>query len=222
MSVLHDEGCDAWMETASGRKILLGRPPDPAEIDLEDIAHSLSRQCRFAGHTLGHYSVAEHSVLVSFAAPAFVALEALMHDAHEAYIGDITSPVKAALRGLDDGIVFSLGALEDRMEAAVRERFGLTVDHNAEVAIKAADMKALAAERAAMLPRTGRHDWRVPYVWPEGVPRPLLGIPAHDARNLFVCRYYEAATGRGCRCDLPAHDELRDLGDRLALMRPGR
>jgi hypothetical protein len=68
--------------------------PDPAEIDILDIAHALSNQCRFTGHTSEFYSVAQHSVLVSRYCDPDDALWGLLHDASEAYLSDICRPVK--------------------------------------------------------------------------------------------------------------------------------
>jgi uncharacterized protein len=85
-----------WSETYTGRQYWTC-DPDPEDVDLEDIAHSLSRQCRFAGHVENHYSVAQHCVLVAhhcIQSPR----EGLMHDATEAYLVDIPRPYKRALR----------------------------------------------------------------------------------------------------------------------------
>lgn len=82
------------MLTYTGRSVDILNPTEDM-IDIIDIAHSLSNQCRFTGHTLSFYSVAEHSVRLS---GRFLTLEdkrwALMHDAAEAYISDIATPVK--------------------------------------------------------------------------------------------------------------------------------
>lgn len=79
--------------TYSGRMI---EPlnPDPSQIELEDIAHSLANQCRFTGHVKEFYSVAQHSVLVSYECAPEDALWGLLHDASEAYLADIARPVK--------------------------------------------------------------------------------------------------------------------------------
>src|SRR5689334_10911717 len=66
--------------------------PQPEDIRIVDIAHALSLQCRFNGHTKFHYSVAQHSLIMSFNVPLQFALEALLHDAAEAYIGDLIRP----------------------------------------------------------------------------------------------------------------------------------
>jgi phage pi2 protein 07 len=71
--------------------------PKPEQVCIEDIAHALSNICRFTGHTPNHYSVAEHSILVSYYVEPQNRLLALLHDASEAYLGDVASPLKQLL-----------------------------------------------------------------------------------------------------------------------------
>ena len=110
----------------SGRRLDL-LDPSPLDIEIEDIAHGLSFQARWNGQTRGEfpYSVAEHSVLVEDIfrrlfpkASARWRLAALLHDAPEYVIGDMISPVKAAVGP-------GYGALDSRLSAAVHLRFGL-------------------------------------------------------------------------------------------------
>lgn len=105
-----------WMQTYTGRKFW---PLDPRadEICIEDIAHGLSMQCRYAGHCLQFYSVAEHSVLLSRALPDELKLWGLLHDAAEAYVLDVIRPLKPALSGYRE--------IEDRVMVEVCQRFGL-------------------------------------------------------------------------------------------------
>lgn len=116
----------AWQRMLSGRRLDL-LDPTPVDIEIEDIAHGLAFVARWNGQTKGDYaySVAEHSLLVEeiFAklyptAPVKWRLAALLHDAPEYVIGDMISPVKAAV-----GPGYS--ALDDRLVAAVHMRFGL-------------------------------------------------------------------------------------------------
>lgn len=116
--------------------------PDLDLIDIEDIAHALAHLCRFTGHSKHFYSVAHHSILVSSLVPAEHRLEALLHDAAEAYIGDVSSPLKAQLPGYRE--------IEHRIEAAIRQRFGLPAELSPYV--KAADLQMLAAEKAQVMP----------------------------------------------------------------------
>ena len=116
----------AWQKMLSGRRLDL-LDPTPVDIEIEDIAHGLSFVARWNGQTLGEfpYSVAEHSLLVerlfarlSPAAPVKWRLAALLHDGPEYVIGDMISPVKAAVGpGYDD--------LDRRLSAAIHIRFGL-------------------------------------------------------------------------------------------------
>ncbi|KIN62852.1 Metal dependent phosphohydrolase [Sulfitobacter noctilucicola] len=116
----------AWQRMLSGRRLDL-LDPTPVDIEIEDIAHGLAFVARWNGQTKGDYaySVAEHSLLVEEIfgrtnpnAPAKWRLAALLHDAPEYVIGDMISPVKAAV-GPD------YGALDDRLTAAIHLRFGL-------------------------------------------------------------------------------------------------
>ena len=116
----------AWQRMLSGRRLDL-LDPTPVDVEIEDIAHGLAFVARWNGQTRGDYaySVAEHSLLVEtiFAritprAPAKWRLAALLHDAPEYVIGDMISPVKAAV-GPD------YRALDERLTTAVHVRFGL-------------------------------------------------------------------------------------------------
>jgi hypothetical protein len=116
----------AWQRMLSGRRLDL-LDPTPVDIELEDIAHGLAFVARWNGQTTGDwpYSVAEHSLLVEMLVgrlephlPARWRLAALLHDAPEYVIGDMISPVKAAV-GPD------YGALDARLTQAIHLRFGL-------------------------------------------------------------------------------------------------
>ncbi len=116
----------AWQRMLSGRRLDL-LDPTPVDIEIEDIAHGLAFVARWNGQTKGDfaYSVAEHSLLVETLfsrlmprAPVKWQLAALLHDAPEYVIGDMISPVKAAV-----GPGYS--ALDDRLTAAIHLRFGL-------------------------------------------------------------------------------------------------
>ena len=87
-----------WIQTHSGKRFY-PLNPTPSSIDINDIAAALSKQCRYAGHCLRFYSVAEHCVLMARAAKPAHQLAALMHDASEAYLVDIPSPLKPYLGG---------------------------------------------------------------------------------------------------------------------------
>jgi hypothetical protein len=86
----------SWIRTATGRHLDL-TASTAADIDPLDLARGLARTCRFAGQCDAFYSVAQHSVLASFNVPPQDALHALLHDAAEAYLGDLTGPLKRLL-----------------------------------------------------------------------------------------------------------------------------
>jgi uncharacterized protein len=132
----------AWQRMLSGRRLDL-LDPTPMDIEIEDIAHGLAFVARWNGQTRGDwpYSVAEHSLLVEEIfgrqSPALAArwrLAALLHDAPEYVIGDMISPVKAAVGP-------AYGELDARLASAVHLRFGLpaVLPTPIKKAIKAAD-----------------------------------------------------------------------------------
>lgn len=132
----------AWQRMLSGRRLDL-LDPTPLDIEVEDIAHGLAFVARWNGQTLGDYaySVAEHSLLVEkiYAlqnpkAPAKWRLAALLHDAPEYVIGDMISPVKAAVGP-------SYSELDAKLTAAIHIRFGLpaALPKTVKAAIKRAD-----------------------------------------------------------------------------------
>ncbi|HEY0276156.1 MAG TPA: HD family hydrolase [Paenirhodobacter sp.] len=144
----------AWQRMLSGRRLDL-LDPTPFDIEIEDIAHGLAFVARWNGQTTGDYaySVAEHCLLVEDifsrqnpAAPSRWRLAALLHDAPEYVLGDMISPVKAAI-GED------YGALDQRLTAAVHLRFGLpaALPVTIKKAIKRADILSarLEAEQIA-------------------------------------------------------------------------
>jgi uncharacterized protein len=119
--------------------------PDPEDICIEDIAHALSSQCRFTGHTRRFYSVGEHAVLCSRIVPEGNRLEALLHDGSEAYLADLARPVKHA-----PGLGETYRAYEARLERAIALRFGTT--YPMSDAVRAADEAMLSSEIHALMP----------------------------------------------------------------------
>lgn len=113
----HNLGCagTGWMQTATGRKF---QPLNPHVDDLhiEDIASSLSKICRYNGHCLEFYSVAEHCVLASREVPERLRLTMLMSDGQEAYLTDLIRPIKQMLPGY--------AAAEERLAQIISVRFG--------------------------------------------------------------------------------------------------
>lgn len=165
--------------------------PRPEAIDIEDIAWSLSQMLRFNGHTRFAYSVAAHSIGVSYLVPAEDAFEGLMHDAAEAYVGDVVRPLKKLL-----GRAF--GDLEDRIEQIIAAKFGLRWPWPPSV--KVADMRMLAAERLHLQvhqPDAPAYQWiRDELVEP--APEHLVDTlsPAGVVRARFLERFWEISALR--------------------------
>lgn len=136
------------MPTIQGPTILLqsGKyfsflEPEKSDFTIHDIAHALSNICRFTGQTEHFYSVAEHSVHCSHLVPAVDALEGLLHDAAEAFVGDVSRPLKSLLP--------EYKVIEERVERAIAERFGLRYPWPPSV--KHTDAKMLRAEQHQLM-----------------------------------------------------------------------
>jgi hypothetical protein len=178
-----------YLQTVSGRWV---NPfdPDPEQLDAGDIARALANQCRFGGHCRAFYSVAQHSVIVSMLVEAEGGdvedtFAALMHDASEAYLGDMPHPLK---HRSPLGAAFK--AAEDHLERAIRARFGIRPD---VAEIKRADRALLATERRAFSAET----WH----WPEleGVEPLDLELTAwtpDEAARAFAERFAELEARR--------------------------
>lgn len=131
-SLLMVEGC---VRTSTGKYINY-TDINPDDICIEDIAHALSMQCRFGGHLPQFYSVAQHSVHCSELVHPDYALEALLHDASEAYMLDIPKPLKNLLPDYE--------ALEEKMMRTISEKYNIT--HPLSQPVKSVDAIMLVVE----------------------------------------------------------------------------
>lgn len=175
-----------WMQTLSGKRFEAYNPHED-QICIEDIAHALSMLCRFNGHIEKFYSVADHSVRCShIVAPGFE-LEALLHDAVEAYIGDMPSPVKRGQREF-------INLEETIYEAAIAHKFGLPPKMSPEV--KKADLQMLKLEKKFLIKDYG-YDWHLDDIEvPEYITR-ITPLTMNQGKVLFLSRFEELTQERG-------------------------
>lgn len=169
---------EAWIETASGKSFYFLNP-DPDSIDIHDIAYSLSNLCRYTGHCSAFYSVAEHSVYVASLLPSHLRLAGLLHDASEAYLGDVNSPLKRLLPDYKK--------IEQGVEEAIAQKFGLEYPHNP--AIKHADLQQLRTESYHLLPSKGE-SWGVSHLRVDNGRVPKC-VPPAAAYRVFMTVYEE-------------------------------
>jgi hypothetical protein len=148
-------------------------------VQVTDIAHALSQVCRFAGHTREFYSVAQHSVLVSDIVSPENALIALFHDAVEAYIGDVTRPLKNLLP--------EYRVIEARLQADIFRKLGLPEQIPAEV--KHADLILLATEQRDLMPEHDDEWSLIAHVDP--LPDSIVAWSPDEAEEYFLDRYWE-------------------------------
>jgi uncharacterized protein len=166
---------EPWIQTFTGKRFA---PLNPVieSIDIEDIAHSLSMQCRFSGHTKFHYSVAYHSILVSEFCDSKDALAGLLHDASEAYLVDIPKPLKEAPE------FSAYKRIENKMQSKIFEKYGLDYEPDS---VKQADRRMLATEAGQLL-NTLHPTWMMkadPY------PVVLLELSPSKVKSMFLDRF---------------------------------
>jgi len=166
----------SWIQTYVGKQFW-PLAPRSEDLDIRDIAHSLSLQCRFNGHCRVFYSVAEHSVRVAGQLPVELALWGLLHDAAEAYLGDLTRPLKrqAEARWFNEA--------EDQLLQIIAATFGLVWPM--PVAVHAADDVLLVTEARDLMVEPAA-DWRL-----EAVPlaEHIEPMAAAAAESLFLERF---------------------------------
>lgn len=170
-----------YFTTATGKTAFI-LSPELSDIDIVDIAIALSRICRFGGHVrpdVPFYSVAQHSVHTSYLVPDELRLRALLHDATEAYLGDVIRPLKQVL-----GPIYK--PLENAWALEIGRRFDLgpALAHEHPL-IKLADNRALETERRDLVSR-GERQWSAPARPDE---RRIVPLSPNDARELFIARY---------------------------------
>ena len=153
------------------------------DVDILDIAHALSMVCRFGGHVPRHYSVAEHCLLVAQLVPDELKLAALLHDAAEAYVGDMVSPLKRLLphyRAMETNIQFKIDSV-----------FSAHHIGEATQVIHEADMKALYIEARSFYGENEIEAWGfAPEIveWGRGSSRDVLcyAPSPHDIEKQFM------------------------------------
>ena len=174
MSTLHT----LYVSTYLGHRF---HPAAPCidDVHIEDIAHGLAFQCRFNGQTRSFYSVAQHSLFVAALVAARLKLAALLHDAAEAYLGDMVKPLKALFP--------EFSRMEQAVMAVIGQRFGTTGFDAA--AIKRADLIALATEKRDLMPNSCEPWPTLSGIAP--VPARIQPLAPHEAKAAFLERFRE-------------------------------
>ena len=174
-----------WFQTYSGLAFY-PMDPRPEEIRIEDIAQGLAFQCRYNGHCREYFSVAQHSVLVSWimedlGLPPTYVFWGLMHDAAESYLGDMIRPLKRSMP--------EYRRVERKVMRAIAKRFGLIWPEPKEV--KKYDNIVLAMERRDLMgPTPAGHTWGSI----EGIKPPVAEITPVGpmaAKEMFLMRFEE-------------------------------
>ena len=165
---------DDWIQTYTGRRF---HPlqPRPEMVCIEDIAHALALKCRWTGHARSFYSIAEHSVRVSWAirSDRQTVLFGLLHDAAEAYLADVARPVKRHLHtALPDDHLVSFAEAEERLLAVIHQALGLPAIETipgAARAVRLADDVLLATEARDLMGGIEGWEWTPPRPLDEGI-----------------------------------------------------
>ncbi len=165
--------------------------PSPDMVCIEDIAHSLAYQCRYAGHTQEFYSVAQHCVLMAQNSDLpGDPMAKLLHDADEAYIGDIARPWKSLLsvqigHGVGSHHV-SVSLFEEEIQDVIGLALGVDLKYSAEV--KVSDLRMMATEVRDLMPAGFSSD-----IWGIDINNPVEAVicpwPPFTAEMCFLELY---------------------------------
>jgi len=166
-----------YVSTFLGNRFYLTRPHID-DVAIEDIAHGLAYQCRFNGQTNAFYSVAQHSLMVMDLVPPDHRFAALLHDAAEAYLGDMVKPLK--------NLFPEFSVIEARVMAIIGEKFGLDLTHLA-LSIKQADLVALATEKRDLMPHS-TEPWSY-LAEVEPLPHAIAPMSPEKAKEAFLVAY---------------------------------
>lgn len=179
---------EGWLSDTPNIQLVSGQffdlvDPTPDMIHISDIGHALSMLCRYNGHCADFYSIAQHSVLVSHIVPEHLAMVGLLHDAAEAYLGDVTRPLKQLLGDYE--------YLESRIWRAICDRFDFGLeDYAMPGEVKFADNQALVTEVRDLMPAVDpeRDGW----YWARSIPRLesiIKPVPHFVAKGMFLDRF---------------------------------
>lgn len=186
---------DPWILTYRDKQVW---PLDitPDMIDVEDIIHALARVNRYTGHTTHPYSVAQHSVYVSYILKQWgynreMQLQGLFHDASEAYIADVAGPLKqhffiGMVTDDNEYVYVPYSDVEDNIHAVVCE--ALNIPLGLPKPVKEADSAMLKIECEHLMPHA---KWTAGYDTKGATIDNFLPMMAHNAESLFRARYYE-------------------------------
>ncbi len=195
--------CEPWMQLIDGTQFFLLKPKiESSQIDM--IARVLSRIPRFGGHSIESYSVAQHCVIVHDIARRRmldknvtmpfrrdIRLAALLHDAHEAFVGDMTSPMKSAITELIGEKAFrEIDSITEKIDVQIAKAFGFATSWFYSEEIKYADLAALATEKRDLMVPSDE-----PWIdMPEPEKFLLRAWPAAEAEDRFLQTYHNIAS----------------------------
>lgn len=178
-----------WIQTYTGKK-MYPLDPLPEEICIADIAHALSYINRYTGHARFGISVAQHSALVAKLLPKKLQLAGLLHDAAEAYLGDVSRPVKKTTYFLVNGQYIHFSLIEERLLRVIFSALNVGWPSDEDwLLIHQADNRLLATEaRDLMSPL--QEDWKAWLTGLTPLPDSISNVSPECAKNYFM-HYYE-------------------------------
>lgn len=182
--MIEQERIGDWMQTYTGKQFW-PLDPHPNDFDERDIAHALGMTCRYGGHSRHFYSVAEHCWLMSQHVSPEAQLLALMHDAAEAYVGDMVRPLEQNMPEFKDA---ELGILEAMWEWLCD--LGVNVGYTPEVdyEVNDADNRILLDEKQYLMPNSPEPWFQEGHYEPLGIS--LMCLEPQVAEGYWLDRFY--------------------------------